>query len=128
MKIIGVGVDIIECSRISAMIEKHGESFVNRVYTDHEITFCQSRLRSTQHFAGRWAAKEAVLKAMGTGWRKGLSWKDLEIRGDSDGRPTVALQGAAKELAGQLSIHEVLIAVSHCREYATAHATAVQHD
>ena len=76
--IIGIGTDITECLRIARMIERHGELFVNRVYTPEETRYCQNRAQSTQHFTGRWAAKEAILKALGTGWRKGISWRDVE--------------------------------------------------
>ena len=92
MAIIGIGTDIVECLRIAQMIERHGELFINRVYTPHEIQYCHSRKLATQHFAGRWAAKEAVLKAIGTGWRRGISWRDVEIRNDIGGRPIVALR------------------------------------
>ncbi len=70
MPIIGTGIDIVECLRIAQMIEKHGELFIARVYTEHEIEYCSARKMATQHYAGRWAAKEAVLKALGTGWRR----------------------------------------------------------
>ncbi len=73
MSIVGIGTDIVECLRIAQMIERHGELFITRVYTPHEIEYCQSRKQGTQHFAGRWAAKEAVLKGLGTGWRRGIS-------------------------------------------------------
>ena len=71
--IVGIGTDIVECLRIAQMIERHGDLFINRVYTPLEIGYCQSRKASTQHYAGRWAAKEAILKAIGTGWRRGIS-------------------------------------------------------
>ena len=76
--ILGVGTDITECLRIERMIERHGESFIARVYTPEEIRYCQSRKQATQHFAGRWAAKEAVLKALGCGWRRGISSRNIE--------------------------------------------------
>ncbi len=125
MNIIGIGTDIIECLRIAQMIDRHGELFVNRVYTPYEIEYCQSRKAATQHFAGRWAAKEAILKAIGTGWRKGISWRDMEIRGNPHGRPSVLLCGGAREVADALGVSEVLISISHCRSHATAMATAV---
>ena len=78
------------------------------------------------HFAGRWAAKEAVLKALGTGWRKGISWRDVEIRNEPGGRPIVLLHGGAKQAADELGADEVLISISHCRTHATAFATAVR--
>lgn len=124
MAIIGIGTDIIECLRIAQMIERHGELFINRVYTKHEIQYCQSRKLATQHFAGRWAAKEAILKALGTGWRRGISWRDMEIRNEPGGRPTVALRGGARDVVEQLGIAEMLISISHCRSHATAYALA----
>ena len=99
MNVLGVGTDITECLRIAQMIERHGELFVGRVYTPVEIEYCRSRKMATQHFAGRWAAKEAVLKALGTGWRRGISWRDIEIRNAPGGRPQAALSGGAAEVA-----------------------------
>jgi holo-[acyl-carrier protein] synthase len=126
MEIIGIGTDIVECLRIARMIERYGELFLNRVYTEREIRYCQARKHATQHFAGRWAAKEAILKCLGTGWRRGLCWTDLEIRNDLDGRPQVRVCGSAKEQAQKLRISDLLITISHCRAYATAYALAVR--
>jgi holo-[acyl-carrier protein] synthase len=127
-QIIGIGTDIIECLRIAQMIERHGDLFINRVYTPHEIQYCQSRKLSTQHYAGRWAAKEAILKALGTGWRRGISWRDIEIRNEPGGRPVVALRGGARDVVEQLGITEMLISISHCRSHATAYALAHGND
>mgnify|MGYP001108265891 CR=1 FL=1 len=124
-EIIGIGTDITECLRIARMIERHAELFINRVYTPEEIRYCQTRKQATQHFTGRWAAKEAVLKALGTGWRRGISWRDVEVRNEPGGKPRVALRGGAKEVAAQLGIAEVLVTISHCRSHATATAIAV---
>jgi holo-[acyl-carrier protein] synthase len=123
-QIIGIGTDIIECLRIAQMIERHGELFISRVYTQHEIQYCQSRKMATQHFAGRWAAKEAILKALGTGWRKGISWRDIEVRNEPGGRPVVAMRGGARDVVEQLGITQMLISISHCRSHATAYALA----
>lgn len=125
MDILGIGTDITECLRIAQMIERHGELFVDRVYTPGEIFYCQRRKQSTQHFTGRWAAKEAVLKALGTGWRRGISWRDIEIQNELGGRPIVELRGGAKEAADRLGVTEVLVSISHCRSHATAYAVAV---
>jgi holo-[acyl-carrier protein] synthase len=125
MEIVGVGTDIVECLRIGRMIERHGELFLTRVYTEREIRYCQERKRATEHFAGRWAAKEAIFKCLGTGWQRGLCWTDLEIRNDSKGKPGVLMCGAAKDLAQSLRISDILISVSHCRAYATAYAVAI---
>jgi len=107
------------------MIERHGELFINRVYTPQEIRYCQSRKQATQHFAGRWAAKEAILKALGTGWRKGISWRDIEVRNDRSGRPVVGLRGGARDIVEQRGIREMLVSISHCRSHATAYALAL---
>lgn len=125
MKVVGIGTDIVECLRIAQMIERHGELFIRRVYTDSEIQYCQSRRQATQHFAGRWAAKEAVLKALGTGWRRGISWRDIEIRHDPMGKPVVTLRGGARDVVEQQGIGEMLISISHCRSHATAYALAM---
>ena len=123
--IIGIGTDITECLRIARMIERHGELFINRVYTTEEISYCQSRKQATQHFTGRWAAKEAVLKALGTGWRRGITWRDVEVRNEPSGKPIVAVRGGAKEVIEQLGITQILISISHCRSHATATAIAI---
>ena len=79
MEIVGVGTEIVECLRIGRMVEQHGEAFLNRVFTGHEIQFCQARKRATEHFAACWAAKETVVKALGIAWSRSLSWTDIEI-------------------------------------------------
>ena len=123
--ILGIGTDITECLRIARMIERHGELFINRVYTSEEIKYCQSRKQTTQHFTGRWAAKEAILKALGTGWRRGISWRDIEIRNEPGGKPVVAVRGGVKDVVEQLGIGEIQVSISHCRSHATALAIAV---
>lgn len=128
MPIVGIGTDIVECLRIAKMIERHGELFIQRVYTPREIQYCSSRKAATQHYAGRWAAKEAVLKALGTGWARGISWKDIEVRNDEGGKPTIALAGGARQACERLGIGQMLISISHCRSHATAYAVAVRRD
>src|SRR4051795_2825678 len=125
MEILGLGTDIVECVRIARMIEQHAELFLTRCYTSREIRYCQARKHSTEHFAGRWAAKEAILKCLGTGWRKGMCWTDLEIRNDPSGQPRVILRGAARDHARQMGISDLMLTISHCRAYATATAVAV---
>jgi holo-[acyl-carrier protein] synthase len=126
MEIVGIGTDIVECLRIGRMIERHGEVFLTRVYTAREIRYCQRRKYATEHFAGRWAAKEAIFKCLGTGWRRGMCWTDLEVRNDPDGKPRVLIRGATRDQALQLKISDILLSVSHCRAYATAYAIAVR--
>jgi holo-[acyl-carrier protein] synthase len=125
--VLGIGTDIVECLRIANMIEKHQEVFISRVYTPDEIEYCSGRKSATQHYAGRWAAKEAILKAMGTGWSNGIQWTDIEIANQMGGKPFVKLAGAAKEIAESRGISEILISISHCRLFATAFATAISN-
>jgi holo-[acyl-carrier protein] synthase len=124
-QLISIGTDIIECVRIAQMIEKHGEVFLQRVFTRREIEYCSSRKAATQHYAGRWAAKEAVLKVLGTGWARGIQWTDLEIQNEVSGAPVMKLSGKAAEIAQERGIQEVMVSISHCRAYATAFATGI---
>ena len=124
MDILGTGIDIVECLRIAQMIERHGELFITRVYTDAEIEYCTARKAATQHYAGRWAAKEAVLKALGTGWRRGIGWRDIEIRNDRKGAPTVQLRGGARDVMESVGIRRMHLSISHCRSFAVAYVLA----
>jgi holo-[acyl-carrier protein] synthase len=125
MDILGIGTDIIECPRIGKMVENHGELFLRRVYTEREIRYCQSRKHAIEHFAGLWAAKEAIFKALGTGWSRGVTWTDIEVRQSDKGQARVLVCGMAKEEAIRRGIGDILISISHCRTYATAYAMAV---
>jgi holo-[acyl-carrier protein] synthase len=124
-EILGIGTDVTECLRIARMIERHGELFIDRVYTAAEVRYCQSHRQSTQHFAARWAAKEAVLKALGIGKRRGVAWTDIEIRKTPAGRTSVAVRGAVKDVVERLGVGEVLVSIAHCRTHATAYAMAM---
>jgi len=125
MQIIGIGTDIIECERIGRMLVRHRERFTNHVYTEEEVRYCSGRKVSEQHFAGRWAAKEAVLKALGTGWITGIAWKDVEVVTQASGKPVIRLHQGAAQKASELGIAEILISISHCKSHATATAIAV---
>ena len=125
MEILGIGTDIIECPRIGKMIEQHGELFLRRVYTEREIRYCQARTHAIEHFAGRWAAKEAILKAIGTGRGHGIAWTHIEVRNGHGGQPKVLVCGAARETAKERGIGDILVSISHCRTYATAYALAL---
>jgi holo-[acyl-carrier protein] synthase len=125
MVILGIGTDIIECPRIGKMIENHGELFLRRIYTEREIRYCQARKHAIEHFAGRWAAKEAILKAIGTGRSHGIAWTNIEVRNAPDGRPLVMVCGRARETAIERGIADILLSIAHCRTYATAYAMAV---
>ena len=125
MQILGIGTDIIECDRIGRMLTQHNERFTGHVYTGEEVRYCLGRKRCEQHFAGRWAAKEAVLKALGTGWIAGIAWKDVEVVILPGGKPTIRLHCGAAQKATELGIAEVLISISHCQSHATATAIAI---
>src|SRR5262249_51847151 len=128
MHIVGIGTDIVECVRIGRMIERHGELFLARAYTAREIQYCRGNKHVTEQFAGLWAAKEAILKCLGTGWRSSLRWTDVEVRHLRDGSSKVYVGGPAKERAKELCIHDILVTIAHCRAYATATAIAVKTD
>jgi holo-[acyl-carrier protein] synthase len=124
MEIAGIGTDIVECLRIGRMIEQHGELFLNRVFTAREVRFCQSRKRATEHFAALWAAKEAILKALGAGGRREPIWTEIEVRPEPGGRARVILSGGIKDFARAQHAGDILLSMAHCRAYATAYALA----
>ena len=111
-----IGVDIIEIARIGRAANRWGERFLNRIYTDKELEICKNRPPA---LAARFAAKEAVMKALGTGM-KGISWRDIETLANSDGKPIVHLRGGAQRTAEQLKLTEVEISLSHSQDYAVA--------
>lgn len=118
--IVGTGVDIVEVPRVAAAIERFGKRFLERIYTGAEIRYCQSRRNSTERFAARFAAKEAALKALGTGWRQGIAWKEVEVRREPGGRPTVHFHGRAAEVAERLGMKHASLSLSHTAEQAIA--------
>ena len=122
MAILGIGTEIIECVRISKMIERHGEQFLERVYTPNEIEFCFGTANAPQRFAKRWAAKEAVIRALRCR-NRGVHWTDIEIIMTGDG-PVVVLSGAAAHCADEVGVEKIHLAVSACRTHATAYVVA----
>src|SRR5205823_3300231 len=126
MEIVGIGTDIVECLRIGRMIERHGELFLRRVFTEQEMRHCQARRRATEHYAAHWAGKEAIFQALGTGWRRGLSWTDVEVVQAPAGPLRVVLTGSVRDLAERQRIGEVLLSLAHCRAYATGYAVALR--
>lgn len=125
MKILGLGTDIIEIARVEKSLARNPEGFLRLVFTQREAAYCSAKKKRGQHLAGRWAAKEAVLKAIGTGWIAGIAWTDIEVVLDSFGKPSVELSGGAKQRADSLGISEILMTISHCDCHATATAIAV---
>ena len=125
MNILGIGTDIIEVARIGQMIDKHDELFLRRVFTPLEIEYCGGRKSAIQHYAGRWAAKEAALKALGTGWSRGIKWTDMEVANLMGGKPELKIHGVANEIATEMGIREMQISISHCRSFAVAYVVAI---
>ena len=118
------GVDIIEIHRIKQVLDRYGERFLNRLFTPNEIDYCRGR---TPNLAGRFAAKEATMKALGTGAR-GVSWKDVEVVRADSGAPSVKLYGRAENRAEWLHVVEISVSISHSREYAVAFVVAQRND
>ncbi|MEZ6242847.1 MAG: holo-ACP synthase [Phycisphaerales bacterium] len=125
MDVIGHGVDMIEVSRIARMVERHGHRFLERVYTPSEQAYCKDKKRIFEHLAARFAAKEAVLKALGTGWSGGIGWADVEVVHEASGRPRIELHAAAAKAARDQGISKVLISLSHIDKTAIASAIAL---
>jgi len=125
MNVTAHGVDFVESRRIAELIDHHGQRFLDRVFTTAEQEYCCGRRHQLEHLAGRFAAKEAVLKALGTGWRNGIAWTDIEIINAPSGRPMVALTGVCAEVADGLGIGRVLISISHIDSHAMASAIAL---
>lgn len=118
--IIGMGVDIAEVERIKAAIERHGEVFLRRIYTERERAYCEQFRNKYERYAGRFAAKEAGMKGLGTGWRRGVKWVDFEVTRETGGRPTLALAGEAAKIAEQLGVKRVALSITHTAEQALA--------
>lgn len=120
MNILGLGTDIVEISRIAEMLEKHGDHFLSRTFSQGENEYCASKKHSAQHYAGRWAAKEAVVKSFGTGFVRGIYWTEIEVINEVTGRPSILLSGETAEYASQIGITTLHLSISHGKEYAVA--------
>jgi holo-[acyl-carrier protein] synthase len=118
-------VDLVDCQRLQEAIQRHGNRFLDRIYTPAEQGYCLGKKNELQHLAGRFAAKEAVLKVLGTGWRDGISWTDIEVLNLPSGQPTVKLSGRCREVADELGLASILISISHIQTHAIASAIGV---
>ncbi len=118
--IVGVGVDIAEVGRLRQTVERYGEVFLRRVYTQAERAYCEQSRNKYERFAGRFAAKEAAMKALGTGWAKGVRWTDIEVVRQKGGRPTLELRGVARETADRLGVKHISITITHTAAQALA--------
>lgn len=118
--IVGLGVDMEEISRLRQAIERHGRIFLERVFTPAEIEYCQSHRDSAERFAGRFAAKEATMKALGTGWSRGVRWRDIEVMRLRGQRPTITLHGVARQRAEQMGMKQISLSITHTGNLAFA--------
>jgi len=120
MSVLGIGVDLVENARIQHSLDRFGDRFLKRVFTDGEIAYSKSMKFPARHLAARFAAKEAVSKAFGTGIGKAMGWKDIDVRRKESGEPYVVLEGGAKKLAEERKVSKVLITLSHTEHHAMA--------
>jgi holo-[acyl-carrier protein] synthase len=118
--IVGTGVDLCEVGRLREAIERYGDRFKQRVFTDREIAYSERKANRYERYAARFAAKEAGMKALGTGWRGGIAWRDFEVTNLPTGRPTLAFHGRAGEIASKLGVRNVALSMTHTRDQAMA--------
>jgi len=125
MEIVAHGIDLVDCPRIEQMIQRHGERFIKRVFTAAEQAYAQANKNDVEKLAGRFAAKEAILKLMGTGWRGRIAWTDIEIINNAAGQPEVTLGGEVRKIADKLGIKQVSVSITHTANFAIASAVAL---
>jgi len=119
--IVGMGIDVAEVERIRVVIESQTERFLHRVYTENEIAYCEQFKNKFERYAGRFAAKEAAMKALGTGWSRGVRWRDVEVVRERGGRPGLSLKGEAKKIADALGVKYIALSITHTAAQAIAH-------
>ena len=122
--IVGHGIDAAEVARIGSMIDRHGDRFLDRCFTTGERTYADASKRRVEHYAARFAAKEAILKCLGTGWSRGVAWTDAEVVREPSGKPAVVLHGVAAKIATELGIARWSLSLTHTSELALASAIA----
>lgn len=118
--IVGTGIDIAEVPRVASAIARFGHRFLQRVYTESEICYCESKANRVERYAARFAAKEAAMKALGTGWNHGVRWRDVEVCRRPGGRPTIVFHGKAAEFAARIGAAHIALSLSHTAEQAIA--------
>ena len=119
--IVGTGVDLAEVPRIKASIERYGEKFIRRIYTPAEIAYVERKANKYERYAARFAAKEAGMKAIGTGWRRGVTWQDFEVANLRSGKPTLLLHGVAAGFAEKLGVKHISLSITHTAGLGMAH-------
>jgi holo-[acyl-carrier protein] synthase len=123
--IVGIGIDLVKISRIQAIADRWDAHFLDRVFTPEEQSYCLRHHAPAIHLSGRFAVKEALLKALGTGLRQGLGWREIETRQNTDGAPEVRLYGATRKLADTRQIRQIFVSISHDPDYAIAQVVLV---
>ena len=118
--IVGLGLDIAEIDRIEAAITRHGAPFIERLFTLQEAAYCESHKNRYERYAARFAAKEATMKALGTGWRRGVRWRDIEVAREPSGKPTIRLEGVARQFADRLGVKHISLTITHSGNLALA--------
>lgn len=118
--IVGLGVDMEEISRIRDVISRHGRIFLDRVFTSGEVAYCERYRDPAERYAARFAAKEATMKALGTGWAKGVRWRDIEVTRKPGSRPTIVLHGIAREHAERMGARHISLSLTHTGNFALA--------
>jgi holo-[acyl-carrier protein] synthase len=125
MEIVAHGIDLVDFPRIEQMVKRHGQRFLDRVFTPTEQAYAESNKDRMQKLAGRFAAKEAVLKLMGTGWRGKIAWTDIEVVNNAVGQPEVGLSGEVEKIAAKLGIKHISVSITHTANFAIASAVAL---
>ena len=118
--IVGLGLDIAEVDRIEAAIRRHGAPFLERLYTPSEVAYCESYKDKFERYAARFAAKEAAMKALGTGWSRGVRWRDIEVAREPSGKPTIRLEGVAAQIAQRMGVRNISLSITHSGNLALA--------
>ncbi|MBV9155511.1 MAG: holo-ACP synthase [Acidobacteriaceae bacterium] len=118
--ILGIGTDLTEVARIRKTLVQYGDRFLKRIYTDTERAYASSKANAAERFAARFAAKEAAMKAIGTGWRRGVTWKDFEVANEPSGRPILRMTGMGRQIAEQMGVKRTTISLTHTAETALA--------
>lgn len=126
--IVGTGVDLAEVPRIQASVERFGRRFIERIYTPAEIAYVERKANKFERYAARFAAKEAGMKAIGTGWKRGVRWQDFEVANLPSGKPTLKLHGVAAKVAAGLGVTNVTLSLTHTKEYGLANVILESHE
>ncbi|MEK7395360.1 MAG: holo-ACP synthase [Candidatus Poribacteria bacterium] len=125
--IVGIGIDLVEVPRIAKALSRWGDRFESRIFTEKEMNYCNSKKDRSQRLACRFAAKEALLKALGTGWRYGINWKEIEVMNDELGKPSILLSGRTEEFSQQIGVKNIFLSITSTENYGAAQVILVSN-